>query len=173
MGSRITVAAVVLMAGTLSGAAIVAQGLREGATPPPAAAAHSTPSSTPSTTTPSPQITVRGCVIRFDERTSSGATKPRIHANETHRCVGVTRVYADRSTGELVIKSDVHEPIISISVSPDETMVQRGISCGASGGLGVTRISCYDRDGKQVGADSRAIYGPSANLWVGWTSWPG
>lgn len=170
MGSRITVAAVLLMAGTVSGAAIVAQSVREGATAPPAAAATH---STPSTTTPSAQITIRGCVIRFDRRTASGATEPRIHANETHRCVGVTRVDADRNTGELVIKSDIHEPIITISVSPDETLVQRGISCGASGGLGVTRISCYDRDGKQVAADSRAIYGPSANLWVGWTSWAG
>lgn len=152
MGSRITVAAAALMLAMLGNIAV-------GLTGPSAE--------------PNGSVSIRGCVIRFDELTPTGATKPRIHANETHRCVGVTRVHADRESGDLFIRSDSHAPIMSISVSPDETLAQRGITCGASGGIGLTRIRCFDRDGNQVAAHSAAIFGPRANLWVGWTSWTG
>src|SRR5690606_40553710 len=34
-------------------------------------------------------IATSGCVIRYDTKESWGNTKPRIHANATHTCVGV------------------------------------------------------------------------------------
>lgn len=111
-----------------------------------------------------------GCVIRFDERTSSGLTRPRVHANSAHYCVGVTDVYAEYPSGDVVIKQQTVGPVVYISVSPDETLAARGITCGASGGVGVLRLRCYDRAGR-VKAYSPKMYGSTSNLWVGWTSW--
>lgn len=117
------------------------------------------------------QLRIRGCVIRFDHKDRHGRTVPRKHINRTHACVGVHRVYADRRTGELVLTGPHGGAIVFITVSPDETLLARGITCGASGGVGVTRLRCYDRQGQQVPADSPRIYGRSANLWIGWVSW--
>lgn len=116
-------------------------------------------------------ITVRGCAIRFDRRDPAGRTRPRVHANSTHYCLGVTEVRAEYPSGDLIIETDSEGPIIFVSVSPDETLTARGIDCGASGGIRITRIRCHDRDGDQVKAYSREIYGPGANLWIGWVSW--
>lgn len=109
-----------------------------------------------------------GCVIRFDEKTRRGATRPTIYANSAHYCVGVKRVYAAYPSGDLVIVQQSAGPVISINVSPDETLTARGIDCGASGGINVTR--CYDEHGR-VKAYSSKMYGALANLWVGWVQW--
>lgn len=119
------------------------------------------------------QMDLRGCVIRFDRRDAAGHTKPRIHVNEMHYCIGVDRVHADHETGDLVIQGPPAGPIVFITVSPDETMTQRGIDCGASGGAKLTKIRCYDRDGGQVPAHSPELYGREANLWIGWLAWAG
>lgn len=115
-------------------------------------------------------ITQSGCVIRFDQKTSSGNTSARIHANSAHYCVGAQGVSTSYTSGDLVIKLHTVGPIVSIAVSPDETLTSRGISCGASGGMGTISIRCYDRYGL-VKAYSRKMYGVYSNLWVGWTSW--
>ena len=119
---------------------------------------------------------MRGCVIRFDTLSDTGnSVIPRIHANESHQCVGVSSIYADWSDtstrGDLVIKGTDTNRVVSIMVSPDETMVQRGISCGASGGGTTTRVRCYDRDGVKVPSYSLELYGPNTNLWMSWTVW--
>jgi hypothetical protein len=111
-----------------------------------------------------------GCVIRFDEKTRAGNTRPSIHANSTHYCLGVSSVSADYPSGDLVIDMQTVGPIVSIAVSPDETLVSRGIDCGASGGAGTIRVRCYDRYGK-VKAYSPKMYANTANLWLGWSSW--
>lgn len=108
-----------------------------------------------------------GCVIRFDERSADGLTVPRVHVNEGHACVGVDAVRVDAANGDLLIDNVVPSPIVSVLVSPDETLVGRGIDCGGSGGGGLTRIACHD-DGGRVRLDSADVYGPASNLWVFW-----
>lgn len=117
------------------------------------------------------KIAIRGCVIRFDQKTPEGFTQPRIHANSAHICVGVTKVYADRANGDLVVEDNTPGPIVSLAVSPDESLAAKGISCGGSGGTSVTRIRCYGRDGHRVSAHSSEIYGPYNNLWLTWFTW--
>lgn len=113
---------------------------------------------------------ISGCVIRFDERTSSGNTRPRIHANGSHFCLGIQRVYAEYPSGDLVVEQDAVGPVVFIAVSPDETLTSRDIECGPSGGAGVIRIRCY-RDGNRVKAYSSAMYGHYSNIWLGVASW--
>lgn len=125
---------------------------------------------------PANPVEVRGCVIRFDTLSPSGnSVMPRIHANASHYCVGVTSVKADWSSGSgrgnLVIQHGESPPIVGLSVSGDEWFAEQGIVCGASGGAGVTRIACYDRDGTYVPAFSKRLYDPYANLWISWFMW--
>jgi hypothetical protein len=115
-------------------------------------------------------IATSGCVIRFDEKTRAGNTRPTIHANSTHFCIGVTSVSAAYPSGDLVIKMNSVGPIVNIALSPDETLVSRGIDCGASGGIGTVTIKCYDRFGR-VKAYSPKMYAKTSNLWFGATSW--
>ena len=117
------------------------------------------------------KIAIRGCAIRFDERDAHKKTVPRIHANQAHYCVGVSSVSADAKTGELVVRSETEGPIVSLAVSPDETLTERGISCGASGGGHVTRVRCFDRDGTRLRADGPELFGKYSNLWLNWTTW--
>ncbi len=119
------------------------------------------------------KIAIRGCVIRFDERDPEGVTVPRIHANESHYCVGVTSLAVNPVNGDLEVRSNTPGPIVSLSVSPDESLTKLGISCGGSGGGGITRIRCYDREGDPVRADSKEIYGQYNNLWLSWFTWQG
>lgn len=126
---------------------------------------------------PDNPVAVRGCVIRFDELSATGkSVVPRIHANESHYCVGVTSVSADWSDdwtkGDLRIYNDGSaDPIVSLVIDEDESFSQRGITCGGSGGGSLTRIRCYDRDGVKVPAYSLDLYGANMNLWVTWIMW--
>jgi hypothetical protein len=114
----------------------------------------------------------RGCVVRFDTLTPSGASvAPRIHANESHTCVGVSSVSLDWSNGDLIINNTGgSNNVVSVFAEEDETLAQRDIQCGPSGGGTTTRIRCY-RDGVKIPAYSLEMYGPNVNLWVGWTMW--
>lgn len=131
----------------------------------------------PASASSTDRLVHKGCVIRFDEKSSTGrSVVPRIHANSTHMAVGCTDVRADwsrASSGDLVITNDGPSTIMDIQVTEDETLTRLGISCGPSGGGVVTRIRCYDRVGKFVPAHSLRLYHPYANLWVHWTSWAG
>lgn len=117
------------------------------------------------------KIAIRGCVIRFDERDEAGLTVPRIHANPSHYCVGVTSLAVNPDNGDLEVRSNTKGPIVSLAVSPDETLAARGISCGGSGGGGITRIRCFDRDGNRLRADGEELYGTYSNLWLTWFTW--
>lgn len=115
----------------------------------------------------------RGCVIRFDTKDSAGKTTPRVHANNGHYCVGAGSPTVD-DKGRLVVPTDAKgqkQAVVGMSIDEDETLVKEGISCGGSGGLGETVISCYDRSGKPVRADSAQMYQPGGNLWLSWTTW--
>lgn len=115
----------------------------------------------------------RGCVIRFDTLSASGnSVVPRIHANSTHTCIGVTSVRADWTThpGDLVLENAGGPTnVVAVHVTSDETLTERGITCGPSGGGQTTRLRCYDREGTFVPAYSLELYGPTTNLWVSWT----
>lgn len=119
---------------------------------------------------------IRGCVIRFDQLSDSRkSVVPRIHANDSHACVGVTSVAVDWSAGssygDLVINnSGGSNNVITTFAEEDETLAKMDIQCGPSGGGTTTRIRCY-RDGVKIPAQSLAMYGPNVNLWVGWTMW--
>lgn len=88
-------------------------------------------------------------------------------------CVGVTSVAVDWGrTGDLIVRNKGGPgTIVSLTVSPDETLTARGISCGASGGLQLTRIRCHDRYGHHVPAYSLKMYGRYANYWLAWFMW--
>lgn len=115
------------------------------------------------------KIAIRGCVIRFDEKAADGSVVPRIHANSAHYCVGVTRVAVE--DGDLAIYSNTPGEIVSVAVSPDESLARLGYTCGASGGGYRTIVRCYDRDGVKVDADSPRMYGRYNNLWMTWFTW--
>lgn len=117
------------------------------------------------------KIAIRGCVVRFDERTPDQKTVPRIHANPSHYCVGVTSLTVNPDNGDLEVRSNTQGPIVSLAVSPDETLAARGISCGGSGGGGITRIRCFDRDGVRLRADGPELFGTYSNLWLTWFTW--
>lgn len=117
------------------------------------------------------KVAIRGCVVRFDERDADGKTVPRIHANEAHYCVGVTHLAIEE--GDLVAYSNTEGPIVSLAVSPDESLAKLGITCGGSGGGHRTAIRCYDREGVKIDADSPQMYGTYNNLWLTWFTWQG
>lgn len=122
---------------------------------------------------PENPASIRGCVVRFDTLSSSGkSVVPRIHANSTHICVGVTSVAVDWQTGDLLVRNDGGPgKIVSLSVSTDETLTTRGITCGGSGGGISTRIRCYGRDGKRVPVYSLKMHSSRSNLWLSWFMW--
>lgn len=121
---------------------------------------------------PANPISISGCVIRFDKLSHSRQTViPRIHADSAHMCVGVTRIAVDsRRTGDLIVHHE-RRTIVSLSVSPDETLVAKGISCGASKAAETSRIRCYDRFGNHVPAYSKKMYGRYSNYWLTWFMW--
>lgn len=111
-----------------------------------------------------PSTDVTGCVVRFYD------TGPKVHVNGSHLCPRVTSVDVD-DAGFLVIRRSGSRPIQSVSASPDETLAARGIFAGASGGGSTTRVRFFDTTtGKTVRADSPALQGPRANVWLTWVS---
>lgn len=120
--------------------------------------------------TDNPLVT-RGCVIRFDQKSSSGRTVPRIHANSSHYCIGVQRVYAEYPSGDLIIVGENLGPIVSINITVDETLTAKGIRCGPSGGQPIVRVQCYNGNGTKVKAYGASIYGTYSNLWYSDISW--
>jgi hypothetical protein len=115
----------------------------------------------------SDNMTMGGCVIRFDTLSSTGrSVVPRIHANTAHHCVGVESVRVDWSNGDLIVDyTNNGTAVVTTLVGSDESFTARDIFCGASGGLAYERISCY-REGVKVPAWSKALYGPAMNLWL-------
>lgn len=105
-----------------------------------------------------------GCVVRLYQ------TGPQAHIDETHACPLVTNVEVN-SIGDLVLHREGPSVIQSVTVVPDETLVQRGIIAGASWNRTKTIIRFYDTAaGQHIRADNATLHGPTANIWITWVS---
>lgn len=133
---------------------------------------------TPSAPVPSDDLIVSGAVVRFTE------AGPRWHINDAHHAVGLI----DTST-EPFINSDgflefnllpaadgTHYPVVSMALSPDETMAARGLMAGGSGGVSSVRVRISKPSIVEVGAWSPLnlnlpahydrVEGANSNLWI-------
>jgi len=115
---------------------------------------------------------VSGCVLRFD--TPDGS--PRIHANYSHHCTGVSDVFINKN-GDLEVTQTMaaRNAVIFAFAQADETLVARDIQVGASGGINRTVYRFYDgKLGRKLNlrsaSDRKRIQGNSSNLWVGWVN---
>lgn len=118
------------------------------------------------------QVVVSGCVLRFD--TPDGT--PRIHANYSHHCAGVEKVFIN-GNGDIEVKQSLTNAnaVIFAFAQADETLVTRGIQVGASGGITKTVFRLYDgKLGRKLNlrsaSDRKRVQGNSSNLWVGWVN---
>jgi hypothetical protein len=123
-------------------------------------------------------LVLRGCCIRFDPGTVHSAGwfddgGPYVHANSAHIALGVKGVSVE-SDGDLAIECDGMAPVVSCSMSGDETISVRGIFGGASVGTPLTIVRFYKVGtgrlylNQQAGWD--AIAGSLNNLWCSWLS---
>lgn len=122
---------------------------------------------------PGSQILVSGCVVRF----SDPEGWPEIHANASHIAAGVESVGVDESSGWLeVIQSEMDAPstpIIWAAANVDETLAQRGIILGPSGGTNRTRFAVHDTHLRRT-LDLREeshrmrLQGENSNVWLSW-----
>lgn len=119
---------------------------------------------------------IRTCVVRFEPGTVNGdgtfeSGGPYIHANSTHVSVGVVDVHVT-TAGQLEVVNDGGAPIGSIACVPDESLVQRGIDLGPSGGAPGTRFTARQEGVGQLNltqqADWDAIAGVNCNVWLTW-----
>jgi|1186.fasta_scaffold499217_1 hypothetical protein len=119
--------------------------------------------SSPRTGSTENPLVTRGCAVRLED---SG---PYLLANSTHFCTGFSHVrYVN---GWLEVTSDSKLPVVSIAVSPDESLVARGILAGASGGGKRTVIRFYStRTQRIMPAESSEIHCRTCNVWVTITS---
>lgn len=118
---------------------------------------------------------VSGCVVWF---LPADDGLPSIHANPSHQCAGVESVEVN-THGELLIrqhlKGQAHFlPILSVQLTEDESLVERGVIAGPSGGTGTTRVRFYSTllDRKldlQKSEDREVISCDTCNIWIGWT----
>jgi len=111
-------------------------------------------------------IVHRGGVIRI------GTNGVYLHVNSTHHSVGIKSVKINKA-GNLEIATELVSPIISINVSPDETLAQKGIIAGASVGSQTTIIK-FSKNGRSLNlnrtSDYKLIASDVSNLWVSWIS---
>ncbi|WP_068399692.1 hypothetical protein [Kribbia dieselivorans] len=113
-----------------------------------------------------PQLMAGGCAIRF-----SGSTyRPVKHYNDAHICANITTLRIT-SSGQLEANFARRAAVVSITVDEDETLTERGIMAGASGGVAKANISFYDTKAKRrlnltKRADRARIGGKTANIWL-------
>lgn len=112
---------------------------------------------------------VGGCVIRIL------STGPAVHANPSHRCVGVKSVRLS-SSGKILLtaSSEQRGAVINIQGDTDETLTTRGIAAGTSVSSSQMYFSLYDsrinrRLNLRKASDLRRVRGSTSNLWLSWT----
>jgi len=116
-------------------------------------------------------IIERGCVVRFDTLNGAGTkVVPRVLDDYFHHCVGVTSIYVDTAGNLAINNTGGTNEIVFVVAEEDETLVDRNITCGPSGGGTITVVACY-QNGNRIRVDSLAIYGAGSNLWMYWAMW--
>ncbi|WP_435198461.1 hypothetical protein [Janibacter sp. GS2] len=110
-----------------------------------------------------------GCVLRM---TTTGVT---VHANTTHRCIGVSSVGIS-STGRIRVTASPEQrgAVVNVQGDADETLTTRGIGLGVSASASTMNFSLYDsrlnrRLDLRKAADLRRVSGSTANVWLSWT----
>lgn len=110
-----------------------------------------------------------GCVVRI----STAGVK--VHANSSHRCVGVSSV-AISSTGRIQVtaSSEQRGAVVNVQGDADETLTTRGIGLGVSASSSTMQFSLYDsrlnrRLNLRNAVDLRRVSGATANVWLSWT----
>lgn len=110
-----------------------------------------------------------GCVVRLP------STGPRVHANASHRCVGVKSVGLT-SSGRIVVHASQEQrgAVVNVQGDPDETLTTRGIAVGVSTSSTQMHFSLYDsrvnrRLDLRKPADRRRAASSLSNLWLSWT----
>lgn len=115
-------------------------------------------------------LTISGGVIRIDP--TQGVY---LHTNDTHHSRGIKAVGIDTRTGGIKITRDSTDAIISVSADADETLADRNIVTGVSGG-GVTTIVMLYQDGERLDlndpVDFKKVAGTTSNFWIQWISEP-
>lgn len=110
----------------------------------------------------------RGGVIRFTP------TGPQLYVNGAHESVGIipssVRINAQ---GDLEFMLDVALPVVDANVSADETLVDRKIVGGLSGGRDKCIVRFEDDKGRlnlRWPSHYKRIASSTSNVWVGVTS---
>jgi len=106
---------------------------------------------------------MNGGVIRLDP--TKGVY---IHVNDSHHSVGIENAYIHKTNGSLVIVKDNKNPVVTTTVLPDETLAEKGITLGLSGGGKVSHIFFY-KDGKQLKlhwpSHYKQVASATSNVW--------
>lgn len=112
---------------------------------------------------------VRGGVIRFTP------TGPELHVNGAHQSYGIDpRSIKINAAGNLEFRLDGTLPVMTAQVSPDETLVERDIEGGLSGGASLCIVT-FTHKGRKLNlrwpSHYNLIAGPVSNVWIGVTSY--
>lgn len=114
---------------------------------------------------PASGIVISGGCIRIDP-----AQGVYLHTNETHHSVGIESVGIDSTTGYLCVRRFKGDAIISVIAAPDETLAQKGITFGPSGGGRKTLIKMFNRNGELLDLREPSHFNQVAsaytNIWI-------
>lgn len=109
-------------------------------------------------------LMIGGGVIRLDP--TQGVY---LHTNNTHHSVGIESTRIDEG-GDLEIRRFSGGAVVSLSVTPDETLTRLGITLGVSGGGIVSKIHFYNRQGQRLNLNNNDHYkqvaAATSNIWA-------
>lgn len=110
------------------------------------------------------ELMIGGGVIRLDP-----VEGVYLHTNETHHSVGIESARIDEN-GDLEIRRFSGGAVVSLSVTPDETLTRLGITLGVSGGGIVSKIHVYNRNGERLNlrqsSDYKQVAHAYSNIWA-------
>lgn len=109
------------------------------------------------------KIEMNGGVIRLDRKKGV-----YLHTNSTHHSVGIEKVYIDKKDGSLVVVRSEGGAVVSTVVTPDETLSEKGVTVGLSGGGKVSKVFFY-KDGRRVKLhypkEYKQVASSTSNIW--------
>ncbi|MBS1968657.1 MAG: hypothetical protein JSU04_00025 [Bdellovibrionales bacterium] len=110
------------------------------------------------------ELMIGGGAIRLDP--TEGVY---LHTNETHHSVGISSVCIDEN-GDLEIRRFSGGAVVSLSVTPDETLTKLGVRVGVSGGGITSKVHFYNRHNERLNLNRASDYSqvatPFSNLWA-------